>query len=320
MWSCTRPRTHRICTGAVFLEYRRTRRTLTKLPQGNNVFPVAVIALTFLAVVYILGVSRLGGWLAETFVAPVFRIAGDADESGVAKAAGGADSRQEGAGVSAAEAAASLPTESLTVPAFSLYALQMGIFSSEDNAKAQAAQLRELGAGGYVMTDSGRYRVLAAGYADAESLKKVRSQLAGEGLESASYTVTLAEGAWRVTASAEALRAYQAAVTHLGGLAEELTALALAFDKEEQSVPDGLRALALLEGELKRRQSAYSQAVTETDAQSAAISDCFAGAVAELSLLAEMDESDRPDFSAALKHAQLRIALSVAALFQTLGG
>jgi hypothetical protein len=53
--------------------------------------------------------------------------------------------------------------------------------SSKTNADTQATALQQRGAGGYVMEDGGRYRVLAAAYTAEESLKQVREQPYGGG-------------------------------------------------------------------------------------------------------------------------------------------
>ena len=69
-------------------------------------------------------------------------------------------------------------SEDIALPALTCYTLQMGVFSSAENAQKQSDTLKSQGAGGYVLQDGDRYRVLAAGYALELSLIHILQRLA----------------------------------------------------------------------------------------------------------------------------------------------
>ena len=94
------------------------------------------------------------------------------------------------------------------LPALNCYMLQMGVYSSHENAQKEAERLRALGAAGYIFADSSsgetRYRVMASGYDSEQSAKSVKDRLTSEGVEAAMYTLSSPQASFRVTADKSA--------------------------------------------------------------------------------------------------------------------
>ncbi len=285
------------------MEYARRRRRRARAGRGGA-GKVIVVLLLLAAVVYLISASAVGTWLAENVVAPLFQgeSSGAAAEPTLTPEAVTEDVN---AAVSSAE---------VEVPAIECFALQMGSYQSEVNADAQAREIRGRGAGGFVLKDGERYRVLAAGYESDEDLQTVRAQLLKEGMDSTGYTISAPESLLKVTATdaqrAAIAGAFRALWTFQRGLGEE----ALAFDREQQSVAAGKAAVDALRDALQKAQAAFDDEVSDTGEVLDGVRGCFLVMLRETDAL---DESDAVAFSAALKRAHLCAAAAYAELGNT---
>lgn len=281
------------------MEYRRRRRrvrsTRRNPPLAGSLFCAALLVAS---IVYLIGVSSAGTWVAQNVVAPVFQTLGvvraDAQETeapSVATAAG----QQTSATV----------TKTLKLPKMAYYALQMGVYSSLDNASKQAASLQTLGAGGYIYADGDKYRVFAACYQNRESIKEVRARLSEEGMESASYAMEQAASEWVVTATEPQIAALAALLDQLSEIGERLYAAVYAFDKEGKAVAEGKAEIGEITDKLgAARDSLAVFSVTETGASGSLLA-CAGTILTELRKLTEFAGEDRIAFSAALKYAHI---------------
>lgn len=197
------------------------------------------------------------------------------------------------------------------------FALQMGVYQSRANADARAGEIQGQGAGGFIMEDGGRYRVLAAAYADETSLRQVREQLTAEGMECAAYTLAVPERMLQVTAASEQTGAIQDAFTALHELQGELTAAALQFDQEQRSPAEGRESAA---GLLARLRSACEGLAAldqgEDSGVIAALNACYRDCDGALSELSQYQTESFVDFSSKMKYTQLYTADAYAALAQ----
>jgi hypothetical protein len=120
---------------------------------------VLVMAL-LVGAAYIGAAGKLGAWLAEHVVQPVFVTLGIF----TAQATQSPGQTQK-------------PAVSVSVAGFSVYALQTGIFSDENNAKSAAKTISAQGGAGYLRKDGNSTRVLLSVYATEADAVKVREQL-----------------------------------------------------------------------------------------------------------------------------------------------
>lgn len=288
------------------MEYRRRRRPVRaarRRGRGSGSFAGTLFCIVLLAaaIVYLIGVSSAGTWVARNVVAPVFKTLGIAQPE-TETLAGDAPARD------GAEGLAAPVTKTLRMPARTYYLLQMGVYANAENAEKQAAALQELGAGGYIYQDAGKYRVLAACYLNAESITQVRTRLSGEGLESTSFPLEQTATEWIVTASESQMEALSAALTQLGALPDTLYNLMYSFDREKKTVSAGKEALS---GTLTALQAAYGDLRAAVDGQSDnadALLRCMAEILEQLGALASFEGEDSTAFTAKLKYAQLAAA------------
>ena len=118
------------------------------------------MAMLMLAgIVYLVSASAAGTWLAEKVMAPAFEALASLGREQEDLTAPETEDLQQ---VSLSTAPSSR-SEDISLPALTCYTLQMGVFSSAENAQKQSDTLKSQGAGGYVLQDGDRYRVLGIG-------------------------------------------------------------------------------------------------------------------------------------------------------------
>lgn len=209
------------------MEFRRRRKTYRN--RQTTAYPAAIAALAvFALVVYAVGASKAGTWLAKNVAAPLFaRIAPIEDEQ---LAPVSAEATAEPVQAKAVE---------ITAPACVCYALQMGAYENQENAEKQARSLREVGAAGYVWKDEQWYRVLAAGYANEADRASVAENLSAQGVDTRAYTISYGERVLKVTSSAERIEALREAVLAAARIPADIYEACIAFDKESLNVEQG---------------------------------------------------------------------------------
>ena len=277
------------------MEYRRRRRRPNAGRQRNTLLGAAIcILLVSAAVVYLVGISDAGAWLAEHVVAPVFRtlgVGGTAEE--------GTDAQESAAGQTGARL--------LELPELRCYALQMGVYASETNAEKQAVELQSVGAGGYILQEEDRYRVLAAAYATEDDLQQVRSQLSDEGLDSAGHVIASLPCRLVVTGTESQVETLSAVLDGLVGLQGQLTELAIEFDREQLAVEAGKSSLAALVRTVEGYLADVAAVSTEQPVL-ACLSDCCRSILAQFEKADALPEDDRAAFTAYLKYTCIHCA------------
>lgn len=318
------------------MEYRRRRRRAKARyrsgparTSGGGSAGGAVISLLLIAgIIYVIASSTAGEWVAKNVMAPAiafFTGSKTEDDPVDGEKTGGENENPDGqaTAIDLSEGASKPVSAELTFPGVSCYMLQMGVFSSKDNADAEAAQLRARGAGGYVMQDASggetRYRVMASGYEDYESAKSVKDRLVSEGTDCTIYTLTSASAVFKVTAPEESMEGVNAGFEALSNARVSLAQASIDFDKDALTLSDG-KALA---SDILNALEDDMQPLTAFAPDGGALSDildAYAGIKAALETLAGGDYESAVDFSAAMKYTYLNITDQYAALTEALAG
>lgn len=279
------------------MEYRkRARRRRAYTNRSNSYFGTVICVIgLFAAIVYLIGVSSAGSWVAKHIVAPAFQTLGISDLVA-------SNPERETAQTSTQF---DLRTETLHFPAGTRYALQMGVYSSLENASKQAAALQALGAAGYICNTDGKYRVLAACYPDESSLSAVREQLTAEGLESAAYLFERAPTEWIVTASQSQIEVLQQAMQCLLDLSDRLYTVVYTFDSEQQQISVGQAAIEILKTELESYQASLVSDLGEGTDVSKQLKTCYDDILAAFEEALAYTGDISVEFSAKLKYVLL---------------
>ncbi len=279
------------------MEYRRRRQRAYQQTDIGAWRSYAVVAIVFLAVVYLVGVSKLGTWLANSLVAPAWKRA-----QAAMNPAEPTEPIDEEIIVLATR---DTLTKTIDFPSVSCYALQIGVYADIENAKRQSEALQKLGAAGYILEDAGRYRVLAAGYPDQADMDTVRKQLSEGGVASTRHVLSSPNRTWTAESTREQLAVLTAAANALPSMLDRLYRLAIEFDRDGLSIEVATQSLHKLSAELTRHTTDIA-ALSATDAETEALNETLTVILQAMDTLAASDGADTPRFSAGLKRLYLQ--------------
>ncbi|HWR22782.1 MAG TPA: SPOR domain-containing protein [Feifaniaceae bacterium] len=300
------------------MEFRRKKRKRRRAAsEGGGSAGKAILALIVIAaVVYLVSASAAGTWIAQNVVAPVFTWVDNQIKGAPAEATPDGIVQVPEATAGGSVASGNTVTAEVELPAMECFALQMGVFSTQTNAETEAEALQKRGAGGYVMEDAGKYRVLAAAYTERGSLDQVREQLKTEGLDSALYTFLAPMSTLRVTATEAQLTRIRNGFAALNTLQKEIADASLTFDKEQQKPEEGKSKAAALLTELKAAKDVFLAEGAGSNPVLSAMETCFNKYEDALTELSGYDTESFVDFSSKMKYTHLYIAHAYATLAQ----
>ena len=284
------------------MEYARRRSRRRK--EGGGAGKALVALLLIGGIIYLVCASEAGSWISKNVIAPVIEAfrpeeAGAADK---AEEAAPASAEAEGEVVSLSTGLSSV-TETVSLPGAACYALQMGVFSVEENAEAAASALKKEGGAGYVLEDAGRYRVLASGYLEEAGAQEVKERLVQEGRDCTVFKLETKEAAFRVSATREQLAGVREGFSALGTLQEGLTRAALEFDRGQALESGKAAARDLLTA--FREDVAFLEGYGGDSPAIREILNCCEGCAAALEELSAYTGQSTVDFSSELKYTQL---------------
>ena len=158
------------------MEYRRRKksgsmrsRPRSRAQSSSSAGGMIVSLILIAGIVYIIVTSNAGEWVAREVMAPLFSAVSSIGDKANDAPSGlnNGSSTAGGINLSTGESTAA-ESANAVLPALNCYMLQMGVYSSHENAQKEAERLRALGAAGYIFADSSsgetRYRVMASGY------------------------------------------------------------------------------------------------------------------------------------------------------------
>ncbi len=309
------------------MEYRRRRRHAKSRGRRNeresgSAGGALIMLLLVAGIIYAAVSSSVGDFVADKVIAPVSAFLGLGGEAEATPAATDY-TPVSGTDIDLTEGDAAPVSADVTLPATSCYMLQMGVFSSRENADAMAEELRSRGAAGYIIEDDSSgdtlYRVMAAGYEDEASAKSVKQRLVDEGNDCTVYTLESAGADFRVTAPEASLAGIEAGFSSLAAAKASMAEAVIGFDKNAMSVSDGKaeakRVLETLEGDMEALSSYAPDGGTLSQ-----ILDAYSKTKASLSSLVDGEYESNVDFSAAMKYTYLYISDACAALSDGLAG
>ena len=304
-------------SGASYSSYKKRRPSSAE--QGAGVLGVIMPIAAFAAVIWLLAGTGLGDRLAERS-----KQSGGGLLSGCAKHEA---INEHGSSIPSETTVVIKPTEvplalrddsiKVSLPAMDVYMLQMGVYSSAENAAEQSAALKKRGAAGFVYDDNGSYRAIAAAYSDKASAESVQSRLENEGYECTVFHAECSGAELLITAETEMLAGIRAAFEFAGNLSDELDKASIEYDEKQQDIMQAqttLRDLAL-------RVKAAGDGVYESARSNELLMYVY-------SYLSDMErkisslcnyEYDSVGFSSALKELRIVSSLRYAELLKQIG-
>ncbi len=152
------------------------RRSLYARKKKTNPLAWILVIALLIGAAYIGAAGKLGTWLAEHIIQPVFVTLGIYNPTGTST-----------------PSATTKPGITVSVSGFTIYGLQTGVFADKDNAKSAADALISQGGAGFQRVDGSNTRVLLSVYATEKEATTVRDQLKPT-METRLYPITCDAG------------------------------------------------------------------------------------------------------------------------------
>jgi len=286
-------------------------------PPKKNWRSTLIIAAVLLGITaYFVGAGAAGGWLAEKVINPVFN-------SGVGSAATSSPtaSPEMGASAPATAAAAQSPTvsgahseEQITAQSVTLYALQIGAFSDESNAKRIAQEIKQRGGAGFISYDGSLYRVLLAGYTSENDAKSVKADLEEQNISTTIFKLDSGALEFKIGAEKQQIEAVKACFGIVPTIVSELQQII--FDADRGSnVDDRITALKAKADEVNAN---LKSAVSAESASMASLIEYMDSLCGKLSTIPKSTEVSGVAFSSELKYNLIGVVVDYAAFFKKL--
>ncbi|MBQ9832385.1 MAG: SPOR domain-containing protein [Clostridia bacterium] len=274
---------------------RRRKRYSSSRSRSGSGAPKALFAvLLTCGIVYLLSASAAGTWIAQNLAAPIFEAFNKKDTV----------KDDDSLAVSLSTAKNAVTTD-VTLPGISVYSLQMGIYSSEENASSQATALKAQGAAGYVFKDSEQFRVLGAGYLTESDAKTVKDRLINEGTDCTLFTITCNDEVFKISTDKDNTEAVESAFSAFKEATASLSNAILTFDSDSQSIADGQYACKTILEDFEKDMELFESDVPD---QLKDMVNCRNEYKALLSNLSSASCSSRSEFASSMKYAQLHMA------------
>ncbi len=221
----------------------RYGRMLSKQPPKKRRFASLIVVAIILGITaYFVGAGAAGGWLAKNVINPVFNSDIGHAEEPASTTAGITTAVATETNTLPAAVTGTLSEEKITAQSITLYALQIGAFSDESNAKQTAQQVIARGGAGYVAYDGNLYRVLAAGYTSENDAKSVKAELETQGISTTIFKLESGALEFRIGAEQQQIDAVKACFDMVPAVVSELQQIIYDADKGN-NVDDRISAL-----------------------------------------------------------------------------
>lgn len=300
-------------------EYRRSSVRASGKNSSSPIINILAIILpiaAFAAVVYLF----IGTELRDRLTSNLFT------ETGLSLSCVGEDYNEHGVNISPDAKASEYAAETMnpeeqssikvSLPRLTLYMIQMGVYSTQENAAEQATALKQMGAAGYICSDNGSYRVIAAAYKTREEAQNVSDRLNGEGYSNTLYNVSYNGAELLITASDDMLSKLKTAFDQIDELLDSIDRASLDFDAENRSVEYEVTLLNQLKTETQAAASGIYACAESNDMMLYVYS--FLRDSADEIATVSFSGGERSEFSSLLKSLRINIAMRYAQLLKQL--
>ena len=260
---------------------------------GKGIIAIVVIVV-LAAAVYLIGASKVGEFLSENVVDPIVGVFSPNDEGTPAN-----DDKDK------PSATKSINTIDFSIPEFSLYALQAGVFSDTENAQKYADELINKGGAGYVVEFDEGFRVLIAGYLNEDDAKNVKERLLEEQNMDTSI-IEISGSAITSKVEADSTTADLLANAAINDDIKKMTEISLSKDKGEITEDQAIEQLT----QLKEKSASMVEKMQSAgeDELAKALKEYY-GAV-DNAIEGALNSSEEVAFSSAIKSAYLASAVA----------
>lgn len=283
--------------------YYRSARTVE---EGGSILNTILLLLLVAAIVYVLIATPAGAWIFG-------KLFSKSDKEVPTSALPSPQTET----VSPSPAPVGTIKETMQFPGLEMYALQMGVYDSPENAKGLITSLRSLGAAGYGFESDAGVRILAACYTTEAAARSVSERLEKEGYSSVVYEIKCDGVEISVTSDEDKTEALKSAVLLSYDIIDKLNTEVIRFDQEERGIEYGKAVINEMIGSIREARSGISGiadaggVVALVDEHLMRLTDCASKAISSAG-------ANRVEFSGSLKGMQAEAIASYIALLNNI--
>lgn len=303
------------------MEYRRRKSTRRRTESAGGGLRAFILLLIFGATAYLILGTGLGKRMKEGYAMSLL-------DSCMGRS-GSASANNEVIGTSNPLVNATLQAPSITaaptgetveisMPAIDVYMIQMGFYKTETECAPAAAELKAMGAAGYVYNDNGDLRLIAAAFSDEASAQSVKERVSAEGHDCIVYHIARNGVDLLITADAEKMLPIRTAFTLAEDAITQLDELSIDFDAESRSVEYGLEVLSELRTNVDNAMTGIADSAEQSEMLKLVLT--YYSELDSYIKQASANSADRVSFASSLKELRIRSALRYALLLQEIGG
>lgn len=280
--------------------------------NGHKGMIIFVLFLVGAAVaVYFIGAVKVGNFISDQIVMPVVswvtggQTTSENEEEDVTPNSPQPDDAKE-----------QTVTSTFEIPEISVYALQAGVFSEQENADTFAESLQQKGGAGYILEEEGSYRVMIAGYLTQEEAENVKDRLESEqSMETKVFPIEAGKLSVEMETTEEAAEVIKTCIAPCSGYVNEMATLALSLDKNETTLSKAQDKIQEMLEEVEKNKNMVDEIAENTDNDSIQSLKMFYHDTAK-SIQAVLNQENTLAFSAKLKEAYLGAGVDAANISQ----
>lgn len=291
------------------MRYSRYQTSRPPRRSGNKSFTIALLVIIGGMLVYFAGAGALGTFISSNIVNPV--VAFFSGEQAAAPVASTEPTPTVSLG-------GDTVTEKITVEGKTIYTIQAGVFTDQNNATALAKSVQQQGGAGYVKPD-GNYRVLLSAYKTEEEAKSVKQKLLSQNkMQTSIYEMGYETVTFEVTAPKDVVSLIHTAMSSATEMLEKIYDLSLQLDKKEITLEKAKSETANLLTEAVQLRD--SMDAVQTASENSIASGLFSLYTGFAECLSEISKGNitEVEFSASIKQIYLNIFDKIDGLMEAL--
>ncbi len=281
--------------------YKKTSGT------GNKGAIAIVIIIAVVAVVYLIGAAKVGGFISDKVITPV--IAYFTGEDTV-------NNKQNDAQESSLSSADNAAYEQSTAPALPMkrevsfeenpsYFLQIGVFEDRNNAATLADEMKIKGCAGYIYNDSEKYRVFISGYSNKNDAENVQQRILTDyEMDTKIYELSNTSTKVSVETEENVLAAIEEASQDMLLYLKNAISISQKFDKQELEKEDVLKEIENLYNLASAKKNTFYEYSQRTDNSLIAAVYKYYDSICTIFAFSDSDKSDT-ELSADVKSAYI---------------
>ena len=197
-------------------------------------------------------------------------------------------------------------TQTINVPAFSLFTIQLGAYSTEDAAKTEAANVKAQGGAGYVAKGD-YFRVLASGYNTKADADNVQAQLKDANKDSQVFELKCDELVFKITATKAQIDTINNAFTKYPLLCSQFVDYSASFDKGDISQIEFRTKIKTMLSDIQKIKTDLTNMGSSNKALLALI-DIYAQAETSMEDISTDNQSSSQDLLVKIKYNYIQMA------------